>query len=177
MPDALTAVRLAPQDLPRIQGFDCGAEPYQSDLAAWPGAEAETCIGEGTKVWMYVARDGVVVGYGSLGATNWRYPDAKAKRIPVFIIPAVALRKEFWGRPADAPKDDRYSSQVMRHLLAEAAGWPGSPSAIGLYVHPENEAAIKLYERFGFQAFHTAYTDPATQVRYRGYVRPLARGE
>ena len=91
MPDVLIAIELTPEDLLRISGFDCGTETYQSDLAVWPNTEAELCMQRGTTVWMYVNQIGDTVGYGSLGTTNWRYPDSKSKRIPILIIPAVAL--------------------------------------------------------------------------------------
>jgi len=63
----------------------------------------------------------------------------------------------------------------MRHLLAEAEAWPGSSPALGLFVHPDNHAAIKLYERFGFQPFSHTFTDQATGVTYRSFVRALVR--
>jgi RimJ/RimL family protein N-acetyltransferase len=116
-----------------------------------------------------------VVGYGSLGLTRWKYPGADSPRSGLIIIPAVAIRRAFWGKPEGAP-EDRYSSQVMRHLLVEALAWPGSLPALGLLVHPDNHAAIKLYERFGFRPFHHTYTDPASQVTYCSMIRPLARG-
>ena len=91
----------------------------------------------------------------------------------LLLIPAVALRREFQGEPKDVGRDERYSSQVMRHLLQEASAWPGSPPAVGLYVAPANTAAIRLYERFGFQLFHNTYIDKDTGAEYRGYVRRL----
>ncbi|HEY8506143.1 MAG TPA: GNAT family N-acetyltransferase [Gemmataceae bacterium] len=89
------------------------------------------------------------------------------------IIPAVAIRKEFWGRPA-GPAEERYSSQIMGHPLDEARGWPGKLPAVGLFVHPDNHAAIRLYERFGFRRFSHSYTDRSSGVTYHGFVRPLA---
>ena len=64
----------------------------------------------------------------------------------------------------------------MQHLIGEALAWPGSLPALGLFVHPDNHAAIKLYARFGFRPFHHSYTDPESVATYRSMVRPLARG-
>jgi ribosomal protein S18 acetylase RimI-like enzyme len=86
----------------------------------------------------------------------------------------VAIRRPFWGKP-DGPPEERYSSQIMRHLLQEAGAWPGQPPALGLFVHPDNHAAVKLYERFGFQPFHHTFTDQATGAVYRSFVRPIVR--
>jgi ribosomal protein S18 acetylase RimI-like enzyme len=44
-----------------------------------------------------------------------------------------------------------------------------------LYVHPDNQAAIKLYERFQFQRFHQSYTDPTSNITYLSYIFPLVR--
>lgn len=101
----------------------------------------------------------------TLGVTRWQYPDATSRKTELVIVPAVAIRKEFWGSPA-GPQDERYSSQIMRHLLDEARDWPGELPALGLFVHPDNQAAIKLYERFGFHAFSRTCTDTSTGVTY-----------
>ena len=95
--------------------------------------------------------------------------------MPLVIVPAVALRREFWGQPRDDDRNDRYASQIMKHLLTVAEQWPGNPPAVGLYVHPANLAAIKLYERFDFHAFHTSYADKTSGVTYLGYARPIIR--
>jgi RimJ/RimL family protein N-acetyltransferase len=169
MPDLLRFVAFTPDLLEAVRDFDYGDESYQRDLAAWMREEAVTALERGTKVWLYVNQGDEVVGYGSLGLTRWKYPEPTSRRSELVIIPAVALRKIFWGKP-----EDRYSSQIMRHLLEEAKAWPGQLPAMGLFVHPENHAAIRLYERFHFRPFSHTYTDAATGVTYRSFVRPLS---
>jgi RimJ/RimL family protein N-acetyltransferase len=137
--------------------------------------EAIPALTRGTKVWLYANRAHDVVVYGSLGLTRWKYPDADSPKTGLVIIPAVAIRRRYWGKPEGVP-EDRYSSQIMRYLIAEALAWPGSLPAVGLFVHPDNHAAIRLYERFGFGPFHHVYTDPGSQVTYRSMIRRLARG-
>jgi ribosomal protein S18 acetylase RimI-like enzyme len=156
-----------------VANFNCGDEPWQSELATWIVNDALEAIKRGTKVWLYLDSAGEVVGYGSLGTTNWKYPDPDSKRTVVAIIPNVAIHRQFQGQPADAPREARYSSQILRHLILEAESLSGPPPALGLYVHPENKAAIKLYERFHFQPSFHQYRDSATGITYLGYVRRL----
>ena len=171
--DSLQAIAFDPSMMESVAGFDCGDELWQRDLASWIVNESHAAMDRGTKVWLYVDNGGEIVGYGSLGTTNWKYPDADSKRRMVAIIPAVAIQRKFHGQPADVPREARYSSQILRHLIQEAQAWPGQPAALGLFVHPENKGAVKLYERFGFQPFHHQYRDPDTGVVYTGYVRRL----
>jgi GNAT superfamily N-acetyltransferase len=173
-PDVLLVVPFTPDMLAAVPGFDCGDEPYQQELAHWLLQEAVPALLRGTKVWLYLNQAGEFVGYSSLGATRWKYPDPASPRTHLVIVPAVAIARQFWGKP-DGPAEDRYSSQVMLHLLQEADAWPGQPPALGLFVHPENHAAIKLYERFGFQPFFHTFTDQSAGVVYRSFIRPLVR--
>lgn len=173
MQDQLKAVEFQQEMVATVDAFDCGSESYQSELAGWLQNEAQEAITRGTRVWLYVNQAGAIVGFGSLGPTNWRYPDPASKRTGVVLIPALAIRREFWRKPDNVDSQERYSSQILRHLVDEASAWPGSPPAVGLYVHPENQAAIKLYERFQFRQFHHSYTDPATKMTYISFIRPL----
>jgi len=174
MPDQLRFVVFTPDLLDEVRDFEYGDEPYQKELADWMRNDAVAALQRGTKVWLYVNQAGDIVGYGSLGITRWKNPDPSSRKVEVVIVPAVALRKEFWGKP-QGPSEERYSSQIMVHLLDEARDWPGEPPAVGLFVHPNNQAAIKLYERFGFRAFSHTYTDNATGVVYRSFIRPIVR--
>jgi GNAT superfamily N-acetyltransferase len=175
MPDILRFVVFTPDMLDAVRGFDYGDEPYQKELGDWMLGDAIPALARGTRIWLYLNQAGDFVGYGSLGATRWKYPDPASPKTELVIVPAVALRKQFWGKP-DGPPEERYSSQIMRHLLTEASAWPGQPPAVGLFVHPDNQAAARLYERFGFHPFFHTYTDPATGVVYRGFIRALVRG-
>jgi RimJ/RimL family protein N-acetyltransferase len=176
MPDTLRAVAFVPELLDQVRDFDYGDEPYQKELAEWMRNDAVLSLARGTKVWLYVNEAAEIVGYGSLGVTRWKYPDPQSAKVQLVIVPAVAIRKVFWGKPDGSEKDDRYSSQVMRHLIAEAHAWPARLPAVGLFVHPDNHAAIKLYERFHFRPFHHSYRDSVSGVTYLGFVRPLVHG-
>ena len=176
MPTLLKVLELNPSLLHLVRGCDYGSESYHRELATWLETEADEAMTRGTRIWAYATPDGEIAGYSSLGTTLWAYPEPNAKKVQLTVIPAVALRREFWGKPEGADRDSRFSSQIMRHLLTEAANWKGNIPAVGLYVHPENRAAIHLYERFGFIRFHTKYLDATTGTTYLGYVRALPRG-
>jgi GNAT superfamily N-acetyltransferase len=90
------------------------------------------------------------------------------------LIPAVAIQKAFWGKP-DGPRAERYSSQILDHLIVEAAQLPTDLPFLGLFIHPDNHRAIRVYERHGFQPFSQTATDKVTGVIYRSMIRPLAR--
>jgi len=157
-----------------VQGFDYGTEPWEKELAQWMQAESIEAMVHGTKVWLYLNQTGDCVGYSSLGVAQWSYPTKKSPRMPVLVIPAVAIRTEFKGEPkgdwaTDPSVDGRYSSQIMRHLLDSASQWPGPMPAVGLFVDPRNTPAIKLYERFGFAKYDPPYTDKATGIVYDRY--------
>src|SRR5262245_16522052 len=136
--DNLQVVPFDPSMSDAVADFNCGDEPWQRELATWIVNDSAAAIERGTKVWLYINAAGDVVGYGSLGTTNWRYPEPDSKRTLVAIIPAVAIQRRLQGQPSDAPREARYSSQILRHLIQEAQTWPGQPTALGLFVHPEN---------------------------------------
>src|SRR5947209_7022351 len=156
MAELLHSIDLTAELLGEVKAFDCGDEQYQIELAQWLQRHALPAAARGTKVWLYADETDDVIGYGSLGQTRWHYPDPGSPKTKLVIVPAVAVQRAYWGKP-EGPPEDRYSSQIMRHLLAEALAWPGSLPAMGLFVHPDNLAAIKLYLRFGFQDFHHTY--------------------
>lgn len=114
-----------------------------------------------------------VVGYGSLAVTRWTFPDPTSKRVALALIPAVAIQKSFWGKP-DGPREDRYSSQILDHLIITAVQMKIDVPILALFVHPANQRAIKVYERAGFSIFSKTYHDKATGVTYLSMIRPLA---
>lgn len=56
-----------------VQGFDCGGDPWQVEVATWiKDTSTDECavkwIERGTEVWLYRTADGSLVGYGGSGA-------------------------------------------------------------------------------------------------------------
>jgi GNAT superfamily N-acetyltransferase len=164
--------------LPVVADFDCGSEVYEVEVSDWiknkgPGCVLDAMNKFGTQVWLYVNDENEVVGFGSLGTTKWNWPESTTKpRIPVNLIPAVAIRKSFWGKP-EGPPEERYSTQMMRDLIAEARKNTGVAPVLGLFVHPRNEGAIRLYRRMGFAEFHQTTKGDDPQVKYEGRILRL----
>jgi ribosomal protein S18 acetylase RimI-like enzyme len=173
MSGSLIAVEFTEQHLPQVQDFDCGGESYERELADWIRQESVPAIARGCKVWLYVTPQKEIIGYGSLALTRWNYPEPSSKRVALAVIPAVAIQKQFWGQP-DGPKEGRFSSQILDHLIVKAAYLPTAVQVLGLFVHPQNQRAIKVYERAGFQHFTQTFTDKTTGITYRSMIRPLS---
>jgi len=156
-----------------VRDFSCGDEPYERDRATWIQSEAAETIARGGNVWLYVTENRDVIGFGSLAVSRWNYPEPANRRVALALIPAVAVQKQFWGKP-DGPRDNRYSSQILDDLILTAAQLKLDAPILGLFVHPENQRAIKAYERAGFIMFSKTYIDKATNVEYRSMIRRLA---
>jgi len=100
----------------------------------------------GTKIWLYYSEDNQLVGYGSYGRTELKYPDPKEPRV-VGIIPMIAVDSKFKGKPP-GQWQDRYASAVLRQIISVAIA--DGQSLLSLNVHSCNLAAITFYERHGF---------------------------
>ncbi len=174
MLDPLIAVPFSAELLELVRDFSCGEESYERELADWIRQEAQTALERGGKVWLYATARKELVGFGSIALTRWHYPEPKSKRVSLAVIPAVAIQIPFRGKP-DGPREERYSSQILDHLIAQAAQLPTDVPLLSLYVHPDNQGAINLYSRFGFSFFPHDYADKATGVTYRAMIRPLAK--
>jgi hypothetical protein len=172
MSNALIAVEFTPDLLDLVQEFACGEEAWERDLADWIRDESVPTLNRGGQVWLFTTSQKELVGYGSLAVTRWHYPDPASKRTTLALIPAVAIQKPFWGKP-EGPREERYSSQILDHLINEASRLPLAAPMLGLFVHPENQRAIRAYERAGFRAFTQTYTDQETGVIYQSMIRPL----
>lgn len=172
--DRLTAIPYSPDMVDEVRHFDFGSESYHREMSHWLLSEVAVAMSYGTKVWLYGNVSGDIVGFGSLGETNWNFPDKKSPRVKVAIIPALGLRQEFWGCPKDADPGHRYSSQILDHLITLPTHLPSRPRAIGLFVYPANLAAVKLYERHHFQRFHNQSKRGESGDHYHGYVRDIS---
>lgn len=157
-PYQLYADELTEDDRSELIDFDCGQEPWARAATEWLlGSDVwESIKKRGTRVWLYRTESNVVVGFGSLGVTRRRWPPPDGSYGNLLIIPMLGLDYRFHGQPPDPAK--RFSSQIVGHLRYEAKRLLAEhqdPSRettplLVLYVHKDNLAAIRLYQKFGF---------------------------
>lgn len=157
-PNQLYTVEFCQADQARLVGFSCGDETWSRHVTEWiRGSDVFSSMEKGTRVWLYEIPEGEIVGFGSLGTSNWRWPPPRGQRTTIVLIPMLGIDTRFHGQPPDPHW--RYSRQIMSHLLAEAQvlaqEWPGEPDSrpewLVLMVHQDNERAIRLYEQWGFE--------------------------
>jgi ribosomal protein S18 acetylase RimI-like enzyme len=146
-------------DLPGVQGFECGGDPWHKERALWikrdathPQSALQSMREHNTGVWLYYAPPGDLVGYGSLGTTNRPLPPSgKGKPVQLGVIPSLAIQSAFKGQPKDCPREERYAYQIISHLLLRAR--ERGHSIVLVDVHEQNHEARLFYERVGFVAF------------------------
>ena len=114
----------------------------------------------GTKIWLYWHPDGRLVGYASLGVTDWKIPPPHGDSIRVAIIPFFGVQKQFWGEPQEG---DSFSVQIMKAILAKAREMNDSADLV-LYVDPENERARRFYSKFDFEEYPQEPSAPNIQM-------------
>ena len=146
--------------LAELQQFRCGNAPYQQVSSAWiratdPHDSVLKDIEQyQTRVWIYRDEDRRIIGFAALGTTFWS-PAPKAKRLPVVIIPHIAVDAEFWG----VPLGDPYADQILDDIRSTAAEYRETHPLLVLAVWPENHRAIRFYERNGFVHIEPAMKD------------------
>ncbi|MGH7169431.1 MAG: GNAT family N-acetyltransferase [Gemmataceae bacterium] len=174
--------------LPLVSDFNCAeAEPakfWEEEINDWIRMDAATGDGalfwmrKGTQVWLYANEKDEIVGYGSLCESRWPDPAIvekvpKIKRVPISLIPAVGLDRRFRGGPEGAEREERYSTKILRHLIHEARRHANRQPFLGLYVHPQNDRAIRLYRREHFEDFSQKYWHAKAGVEYTSMILKL----
>jgi len=158
-PNQLCAVEFTAADQPRLVGFSCGVEPWSLHVTDWiRGSDVlESMTKWGTRVWLFETPTGDVVGFGSVGTSQWRWPPPDGAKTTIVLVPMLGIDARYRGQPPDPTW--RYSRQLMSHLIAEgqrtAREWNGDaetkPQWLVLMVHRDNTRAIKFYEQCGFE--------------------------
>jgi GNAT superfamily N-acetyltransferase len=193
----LKKVRFGPDLVPAVLSFDCREDranpalPWEQEINDWIKADPST--GDGARhsiikypdcrVWLYLleSEEGrlEVVGYSSLSSSKWPDPynpkiDPKLPRVPISLIPAMGIQTSFQKGPEGAEPEERYSTQIMGHLIHEAREMLRERQPfLGLYLHPENHKAMKFYRRVGFVDFAQTWKDKKTGVVYRSMILSL----
>jgi GNAT superfamily N-acetyltransferase len=189
MPTVLNQIPFSEELLPLVADFDCAqqtpANAWEDEINEWirmdpaAGDGARYHLGKGTQVWLYTNEHNEVVGYGSLCASRWPDPAVleqvpNLKRVPISLVPAVGINRQFQGGPPGAEPAEKYSTKIMNHLVFEARKHHERQPFLGLYVHPDNGKAIRLYRRLQFEPFRQKYRDPKTGVEYMSMILKLA---
>jgi len=145
--------------LPEVANFACGTESYEIEVADWirapygTGGALDDMANNKTQVWLYRTAASELVGYGSLGQTEWRWNNPKkGPWVPIHVIPFLGVQTPFKKQPPGA-KDQRYSHQIFDDLIYKALIHSDKRRLLGLCVHPTNEAAIAFYKRFNFAEY------------------------
>jgi ribosomal protein S18 acetylase RimI-like enzyme len=137
----------------RVSDFECGTELWQTEVAEWIKAPAD-CDGAlqsmnsyGTSVWVYESESGELVAYNSLGETSWVFSvnDTITSRV-VQAIPYLGVKSTSQG--------NGYGRRILEDVMAEAeyrSLRKNAPPILALVVHPENHAALNLYDKIGFR--------------------------
>ncbi len=184
MATRLTATRFSKALHEQVRNFECGELLYQKPLALWIKDYSLTALQNRTKIWLYTTNDqkGDLVGYGSLGKTPIVLASEEGiaqEEVKIACIPTLAIQTPFHGKPDDAAsKEDRFSTQIVRHLQSEAReGLKGSSlkPLLLLYVHPDNEADRKVYLRCGFEPFPLTKYDAATGAEGQAMIYDLRK--
>jgi len=157
----LRVVEFSAVDLPHVQAFDCGDNDWSLLAARWiksappfPGA-LKSIEDHGNAVWLYfldAVDEEFLVGFTSLGQTRWPLPPPDGPRRNVGFIPMLAVASAFQGKPTAAARG-RYVDEMLEHLIEQALRQ--EYRELCLFVHKDNQRAIRLYERYGFAALGT----------------------
>ena len=150
--------RFTADDLHLVQGFTCGDKPWELYLSDWITGKPDgvlEALNKGTEVWLQLGEYDVIVGYGSLGVTTWRYPDPfGGEQATLSVIPAFAVQTPFKGEPRNGPWDEHYSVRIMSDLVSIARQWYAAgrfpDPLLGLFADVRNTRAKDFYYQFGF---------------------------
>jgi ribosomal protein S18 acetylase RimI-like enzyme len=157
-PYQLYAVEFTEADQARLADFSCGDELWSRHVTEWiRGSDVLDSMKRGTRVWLFETEQGEVVGFGSVGISEWRWPPPRGSKTTIALIPMLGIDARYRGEPPDP--DWRYSNQLISHLIAAAQQiaqqWNGEaekqPQWLVLMVHRDNARGIRFYERCGFE--------------------------
>jgi hypothetical protein len=135
-----------------VGNLSCGAHASACDAndwihaIGWPNVRTE--LNRGTRVWLYKNRAGDYVGFGSLGLASWHFNQTT---FVVQLIPMLGVFEAFQTQPPTESGTPKYCYQIVDHLLDEAMARLQESSWVALSVRPENQKAIAIYKRAGFE--------------------------
>ncbi len=146
--------------LPLLVSFDCRKNSSDTDIHGKLATDWIKCVdpndsplgpipdphnvGLVTETFLYFDDD-LLVGFGSVGTTT----RTVKREVQIWsIIPHIGVDHRFCKNSVDWKQ--RYSALIMVHLIGHARAY-NTPRLL-LYVHINNPAARKLYDRLAFSA-------------------------
>ncbi len=159
--------------LDRVQGFECGAAPWQVEVAEFlkaplgvEGAASFVAARE-ADVWLYEGDDGDLIGYACLGSASWwltRPQVERPRRAVLQVVHFIGLRPRYWRQPADRPASERYAWRILEDVMDVAVKRQNNqrdqftvPVVAGL-VQAQNIQALRFCKKFGFQVLNPGTT-------------------
>ena len=115
-------------DLPPVQAFDFGSDPWGSDAALWIKSETAASPSDcavlaiercGVEVWLYRNADGALLGFGAIAPSSWKIPAPNGPKVSISLIPWMGLHRDFWGKGLGAEKENKFSSLILDDLIDE----------------------------------------------------------
>lgn len=155
---------LSAEDLAKIHRFNCGNEPWEQWINGWitnaSDDGVDNALTRGTDVWLFWNESNEFVGFGSLCSSTWPWPGESDPEKRINLIPALGVDMHFQGKPEGSPRKERYSWQILGHLIDQVRNPPRRKRkripVLGLYVDLDNGKAINFYRQAGFQDVYRA---------------------
>jgi len=178
MPAVLKKYRFreADLDLAEVQGFTCGPNRWDQEVAVWIKSRlGDNIVLEDIKrysieVWLYRTEEGELVRFSSLGENTWSFPLPKGPKHRISYIPFIGVHERFQGEPRDAARDDKFAYQILDDLIEytaeKTAARPDLYPVMGLSVDPQNTRAIRFYLNRDFVDAKSPRADRTTGVVY-----------
>jgi len=101
---------------------------------------------------------------------KWEWPTSADARVPINLIPNVAIQKKYWSEPKNDPP--KYSTQILNHLVFHARKQTDRHGLLGLFVDPRNQRAISAYKKVGFDEYFRKYMEDG--IEYQSMLLSLA---
>ena len=129
-----------------VKGFDCGQEPWESEITDWLKrlSGQDSAVGDaaaGNPVWLYVSDVGELVGVASVGFTEASYPKNSSKKRPAPCITWLGVDRRH--------RKKGYGVAILNHVLAECLTYIDR-TLVTAYVRQGNPALHLYTDKYGF---------------------------
>ena len=95
-PHQLYVLDFKESDQNRLAGFSCGNDLWSRHVSEWiRGSDVLDSMKKGTRVWLFESAAGDVVGFGSIGTAQWRWPPPDGAQTTIVLIPMLGLDVQY----------------------------------------------------------------------------------